>query len=228
MEKKIIGATIFAKLVNVQNELKAPKGQYNKFGKYNYRSCEDILEAVKPLLKKSGLTLFIHDDIELVGERYYIKATCTLIDNENGEKVEISALARESKEKKGMDSSQVTGTASSYARKYALNGLFLIDDTKDTDTNSYATESDARAKEVDRLEKKEFAKLCAIAEDLGFSEKNVRAAIKSYGKQQAIDLEATEKQELVDRMKLAAKKKAEGTEKEETGKEETEETEGEA
>lgn len=127
-----------------------------------------------------------------------------------------------------MDSSQVTGTASSYARKYALNGLFLIDDTKDTDTNGYATESAARAKEIDRLEKKEFAKLCAIAEDLGFSEKNVRAAIKSYGKQQTIDLEAIERQELIDRMKLAARKKAENTEKEETGEEEAEKTEGEA
>ena len=219
---------IFSKLTDLQNELKAPKGQYNKFGKYNYRSCEDILEATKPLLKKHGLNLLMTDSVELVGDRYYIRAKCTLIDVDTGETLENTALARESKEKKGMDSSQVTGTASSYARKYALNGLFLIDDTKDTDTNSYATESAARAKEVDKLEKKEFSKLCAIAGELGFSEKNVRAAIKSYGKQQAIDLEATEKQELVDRMKLAAKKKAEGTEKEETGKEETEEAEKEA
>ena len=201
--------SIYKKLIEVQNELKAPKGQYNKFGGYNYRSCEDILEAVKPLLKKYELTLFIHDDIELVGERYYIKATCTLINNGSGEKVEISALARESKEKKGMDSPQLTGAVSSYARKYALNGLFLIDDTKDADTNSYAVESAARAKEIDKLEKEEFAKLCAIAGDLGFSEKNVRAAIKSYGKQQAIDLQATERQELIDRMKIAAKKKEE-------------------
>lgn len=220
--------SIYKKLIGIQNELKAPKGQYNKFGEYNYRSCEDILEAVKPLLKKYELTLFIHDDIELVGERYYIKATCILINNENGEKIETSALARESKEKKKMDSSQVTGAASSYARKYALNGLFLIDDTKDADTNSYVTESAARAEEIDRLEKKEFAKLCAIAGDLGFSEKNVRAAIKGYGKQQAIDLQATERQELIDRMKLAAREKAEDTEKEETGKEGTEETEREA
>ena len=220
--------SIYKKLIGLQNELKAPKGQYNTFGKYNYRSCEDILEAVKPILLKNGLTLFIRDEIEQIGERYYIKAICTLVDIETGSTIETSAMARESLDKKGMDSSQVTGATSSYARKYALNGLFLIDDTKDTDTNSYATESDARAKEVDRLEKKEFAKLCAIAEDLGFSERNVRAAIKSYGKLQAIDLQATERQELIDRMKLAANKKAEDTEKEEAGKEETEEAEREA
>jgi hypothetical protein len=129
--------SIYLKLVNIQNELKAPKSQYNNFGKYNYRNQEDILEAAKPLLLKHGLTLIIKDNIELIGERYYVKATCILIDTESGETLENTALARESVDKKGMDDSQVTGSTSSYARKYALNGLFLIDDTKDADSDEY-------------------------------------------------------------------------------------------
>ena len=126
------------KLVSVQTKLKAPKSNYNSFGKYKYRSCEDILEAVKPLLQAEGCTLHISDEVVLIGDRYYIKATATFIDCETAASVSVSALARESEDKKGQDSSQVTGTASSYARKYALNGLFLIDDTKDADTDEYA------------------------------------------------------------------------------------------
>lgn len=120
------------KIVAIQSELKAPKGQYNSFGKYNYRSCEDILEGVKPLLAKHGLVLTIQDGIELIGDRYYIKATATITDGK--EELSTSAYARESLDKKGMDASQVTGATSSYARKYALNGLLAIDDTKDADT----------------------------------------------------------------------------------------------
>ena len=120
------------KIVAIQSELKAPKGQYNSFGKYNYRSCEDILEGVKPLLAKHGLVLTIQDSIELIGDRYYVKATATITDGK--ESVSTSAYARESLDKKGMDASQVTGATSSYARKYALNGLLAIDDTKDADT----------------------------------------------------------------------------------------------
>lgn len=120
------------KIVAIQSELKAPKGQYNSFGKYNYRSCEDILEGVKPLLAKHGLVLTIQDSIELIGDRYYVKATATITDGK--ENVSTSAYARESLDKKGMDASQVTGATSSYARKYALNGLLAIDDTKDADT----------------------------------------------------------------------------------------------
>ena len=123
------------KLSAVQMELKAPKGQYNSFGKYSYRSCEDILEAVKPLLSKNGLTLLLTDEPAAVGNRVYIKATARLISG--GDTIEVTAYAREPEDKKGMDTSQVTGTASSYARKYALNGLFLIDDTKDADTDEY-------------------------------------------------------------------------------------------
>lgn len=123
--------TFQEKVVAVQSELKAPKGQYNSFGKYNYRSCEDILEGVKPLLNKYGLYLKISDAVEMIGDRYYIKATATLSDADNC--ISTSAYAREPLEKKGVDASQVTGATSSYARKYALNGLLCIDDTKDTD-----------------------------------------------------------------------------------------------
>ena len=125
-------------LQKIQQELKAPKGQYNNFGKYNYRSCEDILEAVKPLLKEHKATLVLNDTIEVIGDRYYVKATATFKPGGDGEPIAVSAFAREPEEKRGMDDSQVTGTASSYARKYALNGLFLIDDTKDADTDEYA------------------------------------------------------------------------------------------
>lgn len=133
--------TIYKKLITVQNELKAPKSQYNSFGKYNYRNQEDILEAVKPLLLKHGLTMFLQDEMEYIGDRYYIKSSVTVIDIETGEQVQNTAMARESLEKKGMDASQITGTASSYARKYALNGMFLIDDTKDADTDEYKQSS---------------------------------------------------------------------------------------
>lgn len=125
------------KILNIQSELKAPKGQYNSFGKYKYRSCEDILEAVKPLLKENNLIMNITDELVYIGERYYIKATAVISDIESGEQFINTAYAREEDTKKGMDGSQITGTASSYARKYALNGLFLIDDTKDADTDEY-------------------------------------------------------------------------------------------
>lgn len=129
---------VLQKLIALQTELKAPKGQFNKFGGYKYRSCEDILEAVKPLLNKQGCSLIISDTLENIGERYYIKATATIYDKETGQSISNTAFAREEESKKGMDGSQITGTASSYARKYALNGLFLIDDTKDADTDEFA------------------------------------------------------------------------------------------
>ncbi len=128
----------FLKRVSMaQNELKAPKNQYNSFGKYNYRSCEDILETAKPICKKHDLVLTLSDDIINVGDRYYVKATATLFDAKSESCLTSTASAREADSKKGMDESQVTGTASSYARKYALNGLFNIDDTKDADTDEH-------------------------------------------------------------------------------------------
>lgn len=122
------------KLLRIQSELRAPKGQYNSFGKYKYRSCEDIVEAVKPLCHKEGLVLTLSDEIVEVGGRIYVKATASLACDEKT--ISVSAYAREEETKKGMDGAQVTGASSSYARKYALNGLFAIDDTKDADATN--------------------------------------------------------------------------------------------
>ena len=131
-------------LSKIQSELVAPKDLYNKFGNYYYRSAESILEAVKPLLAKYNAQLTVSDEVIVVSDRVYVKATATLTDGK--ETVSVTAFAREPSEKKGMDSSQITGATSSYARKYALNGLFLIDDSKDADTEESKNESDARAK----------------------------------------------------------------------------------
>ena len=127
---------IYKKLMLVQSKLKAPKNQYNSFGKYSYRSCEDILEGLKPLLNEVEAIVTLNDEVVNIGGRFYIKAIATFIDIATGEKVEVSALAREDETKKGMDLAQVTGSVSSYARKYALNGLFAIDDTKDSDSTN--------------------------------------------------------------------------------------------
>lgn len=127
---------IFRKLAAIQAQLKAPKSQYNSFGNYKYRKAEDILEAVKPLLADQGCILTCSDELVLQGDRYYIKATATLTDIETGGQVLCTAYAREEESKKGMDGSQVTGASSSYARKYALNGLLCIDDTQDSDTTN--------------------------------------------------------------------------------------------
>ena len=135
--------SIVKKLSEVQNKLKAPKSQRNTFGNYNYRNCEDILEAVKPLLNEQGLILTISDEILNIGDRFYIKATGVLSDGEHT--VSTSALAREAVTKKGMDDSQLTGSCSSYARKYMLNGLFCIDDTKDADHSASKEENSPKA-----------------------------------------------------------------------------------
>lgn len=144
---------IYEKLLNVQTELKAPKGQFNAFGKYKYRSCEDILEALKPVLNKYKLTFFINDEIVEVNNRNYVKATITIINIEKpDEQIQTSALAREEETKKGMDGSQITGASSSYARKYALNGMFMIDDTKDSDsTNTHGKDKTEQEKVKDFL-----------------------------------------------------------------------------
>lgn len=140
------------KLCEIQSELKAPKSKFNSFGKYNYRSCEDILEAVKPLLVAKGCVLTISDEIVSLDGRFYVKATAKIADNDSGNSVQVTGYARESETKKGQDESQITGTASSYARKYALNGLFCIDDTKDADTNEYHSQSEkALVREIKEL-----------------------------------------------------------------------------
>jgi len=127
---QVTETNIFKALAKIQQDLKAPKGQFNKFANFSYRSCEDILEAVKPLL--GGLVLLMRDEVVQVGERYYLKATAILTNGKDS--IEVPAFARESMDKKGMDDAQITGATSSYARKYALNGLFAIDDAKDSDT----------------------------------------------------------------------------------------------
>lgn len=145
---------IYEKLQIIQSNLKAPKSQYNKFGGFAYRNCEDILEAAKPLLAEVKAVVTLADEIVLIGERFYIKATATLIDAESNEPycnktIHNTAYAREEESKKGMDGSQVTGASSSYARKYALNGLFAIDDNKDSDTTNTGEKIDAKALNVE-------------------------------------------------------------------------------
>ena len=134
------------KLVIIQGTLKAPKNQTNNFGKYKYRSCEDILEALKPHLTTHNLYLSISDELVNLGDRYYVKATVTITDSKDS--LTVSAFAREEESKKGMDGSQVTGTSSSYARKYALNGMFAIDDTKDSDATNTTIPSMPEKKEI--------------------------------------------------------------------------------
>ena len=184
------GKAIYAALQAVQRDLKAPKGQYNPFGKFNYRSCEDIVEAVKPLLNAQGLILTMSDEVVGVGDRVYIKATCRVVDVATGDSIETTAYAREPVSKKGMDDSQITGTASSYARKYALNGLFAIDDTKDADTAEYK----AQQKPAQQTQQKPaqqgtdkataISKLSAEMDRIGMTGKEVAAiASVKMGKQ---------------------------------------------
>ena len=168
------GKPIYAALMAEQAELKAPKGQHNSVGKYDYRSAEVIIEAVKPLLKENGLFLTMSDDIVQIGDRYYVKATVSVTDIVTGESVQTSALAREAAQKKGMDESQVTGTASSYARKYAINGLFAIDDTKDADTDQYKQQT-SKAPQSEDLMAKAKRQLKAEVERIGCTWDEVRA-----------------------------------------------------
>lgn len=175
--------SIYKKLLTIQQELKAPKNQYNAFGKYYYRSCEDILEGLKPILKDNNCVLKIDDELEVKGERYYVSATATLIDAENGETIDTKAYAREAESKKGMDESQVSGATSSYARKYALNGLFCIDDVKDADsTNTHGQKKESKPqtpqpKKVEYVTKEQTEQ---IIKEAG-NEANFIAAIKALG-----------------------------------------------
>ncbi|MGN1120869.1 MAG: ERF family protein, partial [Eubacteriales bacterium] len=158
--------TIIEKLLDVQLQLKAPKGQYNSFGKYKYRSCEDILEAVKPLCGKNKAAVYVTDDVEEKGGRIYIKATAHFADAETEKEITVSAYAREEENKKGMDGSQVTGASSSYARKYALNGLFAIDDTKDSDsTNTHGNDTEKAAASKKAVEEKKNSNIEKVHEN---------------------------------------------------------------
>ncbi|MDN9351276.1 recombinase, partial [Clostridioides difficile] len=175
---------VYIKLVNIQSTLKAPKSQFNSFGKYNYRSCEDILEGLKPILKEEKALVVLDDNIVQIGNRFYVEATATLIDAETGEKISVKALAREDETKKGMDLAQVTGSVSSYARKYALNGLFCIDDTKDSDaTNKHGNEQ--KKKEVNESE---LNILYSLGESIEKDKNRVDSEVyKKFGKL-AVDL----------------------------------------
>lgn len=189
---------IYEKLNKIQVELKAPKSQRNNFGNYNYRSCEDILEAVKPLLEKYQVVLTINDEIELIGNRYYIKATAKLYNTDKeGELISTSAYAREEENKKGMDASQLTGSTSSYARKYALNGLFSIDDTKDSDaTNTHGNTNYQQqspnsshvplnaSKGQKKLTAKQITRLYALAYNAGYNKDKIEEMVqKKFNKE---------------------------------------------
>lgn len=174
--------TLLEKLQKIQFEMKAPKNLYNKFGNYKYRNAEGILEAFKPFEDKYKVALTISDELVMLGDRYYIKAEVTLYDTENEATIVNTALARESFEKKGMDDSQITGTASSYARKYALNGLFLLDDTKDADTDEFREETTKKA-----VEKKLTDEQIDAIADL-FDEKSLSAMLGYFGVKDVGDL----------------------------------------
>ena len=179
---------VYERLAAIQSELNAPKSQYNNFGKYAYRNCEDILEALKPLLKEHKSAIYIADEIVTVLERFYVKATVTFIDAETGEKITNTAYAREEESKKGMDGSQVTGASSSYARKYALNGMFAIDDTKDSDFTNTTTKGDNPG-----LSEAQIKRLLAIASKVNISAEDVKIVVaKSFGVQ---DLRKMNKQQ---------------------------------
>lgn len=174
--------TFQQKLISLIGELKAPKGQTNTFGKYNFRSAEDILEAVKPLAVKYSLLPNLSDEIVIIGERYYIKATASISDGEITK--ESIGYARESETKKGMDDSQITGTASSYARKYAMNGLYLIDDTKDSDSDEYQRLQRAPVKQEKTIDKTKqeivIGKLKEFAEKQGMKYSDVLGKLSDY------------------------------------------------
>lgn len=197
--------SIYQKLIKVQEELRAPKGQYNNFGKYSYRSCEDILEAVKPLCSQHGLVLRLSDEVVNIGARYYVKATAKLTETEINEEIVNTAYAREEETKKGMDGSQITGTASSYARKYALNGLFCIDDTKDADTDEFtkqskSVESSEKASNSKGVTDKQLKRLWAIAGNKNLTVKQVTDTIIHDLKKSPQEMTRTEYDNIVARI----------------------------
>lgn len=182
---------MFEKLAKVQYELKAPKGQQNDYGGYKYRSCEDILEALKPLLEKYDASVVITDSIEVVLDRIYVKATAKFVDVATGDSTEVSAYAREPLTQKGMADSQLTGAASSYARKYALNGLFLIDDTKDADSNEYGKIAGMKNKKGETAEESEQNEQMIAASKAAPITKAEVAALTSMCEKKGLDVAQT-------------------------------------
>ena len=199
---------IYEKLTEVQNELKAPKSKYNSFGKYNYRSCEDILEAVKPILKAKRLAMTVKDDVFNIGDRFYIMATVTVFDCESEEKVTTTAYAREDADKKGMDGSQITGSSSSYARKYALNGMFAIDDTKDADSwNTHDKDRTVEKKEAERATEEQVAKLRALYKG---KEDKLTELLDKYGITNPVQFKRMEIQSVIDKLEAKLKQASKG------------------
>ena len=177
MEGEIMN--VYEKLMTVQTKLRAPKGQYNQFGHYSYRSCEDILEALKPLLAEVGAIVNVSDEVKLIGNRFYVEATAMFLDCETGDSIVARASAREDESKKGMDLAQVTGSVSSYARKYALNGLFAIDDNKDSDaTNTHGKDIKPNMTPVSGLSEAQIKRLFAIGNKAGFEKDVVETTVK--------------------------------------------------
>ena len=177
MEGKIMN--VYEKLMTVQTKLRAPKSQYNQFGHYSYRSCEDILEALKPLLAEVEAIVNVSDEVKLIGDRFYVEATAMFLDCETGDSIIAKAYAREDESKKGMDLAQVTGSVSSYARKYALNGLFAIDDNKDSDaTNTHNKDIKPNMTPVSGLTEAQLKRLYAIGNKAGFKKDVVEATVK--------------------------------------------------
>lgn len=204
--------SIYEKMLNIQTNLKAPKSQFNDFGNYSYRSCEDILGALKELLAEQKVIILMHDDIVNVGGKNYIKATAKLIDIETGESIESSAFAREEENKKGMDSSQITGSCSSYARKYALNGMFAIDDVKDSDaTNKHNKETQTNnfnKSNSKKLSDNQIYRLYALAKKAGVEKALAEQQVaKKFGKE-IKDLSKKEYDIVCDGYEKAAKKTA--------------------
>lgn len=207
--------SIYKKLLDVQTELKAPKNQFNKFGGYSYRSCEDILEAVKPLLVKNNATIILQDKIELIGDRYYIKATARFIDAESGETIETEALARESENIKGMQASQITGATSSYARKYVLGSLLLLDDCKDADAihgkednNKSQSHSQIDTTSTRKLSDKQLARLYALANKAGVDKDLVKQQVMKKFNKEVKDLSKPEYDMVCNGYEKAAEKTA--------------------
>lgn len=199
---------IYEKLTEVQNELKAPKSKYNSFGKYNYRSCEDILEAVKPILKAKRLAMTVKDDVFNIGDRFYIMATVTVYDCESDEKVTTTAYAREDADKKGMDGSQITGSSSSYARKYALNGMFAIDDTKDADSwNTHDKDRTVEKKEAERATEEQVAKLRALYKG---KEDKLMELLDKYDITSPVQFKRMEIQSVIDKLEAKLKQASKG------------------
>lgn len=207
--------TIFEKLSAIQNELSVPKSNFNNFGKYSYRSAEDILEAVKPICKKHKTVLILSDEVKQIGERYYVEASATLHDLESVDALQVTASAREEETKKGMDASQVTGATSSYARKYALNGLFNIDDTKDADTDEYhiqvaeggKAETKAKAQKAqadDPIISSDKVEIAAAT--IRNKQTTLANVLKAYGVEKLADLRESQYQNLMKRLSATADK----------------------